>query len=516
MAELLQSLAKYLTDFLVYLAIALVALTGIVKCVLPVRRAGRRLRRGIRSLESSSGDIRPVWQDALFLGKSMQGTWKRFLVNAEQLDARGLNCNIEDYINDDTVIYAVGHAQLAEIVPSLLTSLGILGTFIGLMNGLSGLKLDNAAQTMESIPQLIGGMTFAFTTSIAGVACSLLFNMLNRMAFGSAVRAIDDFNDAFTDLVMQKPLDDSVQLICQQEDQSAMMRRMGSELSARVSEGILSSVEQSLTPVVQNMNQFILGQTQAQIDGVGQIANQFIAQMNRSLGGQFTQLGQTLSTVNKAQAVSQESLERTMAAADQILGGMNQVQQVTERVMQRFESYIGSIEQAQNASGAFLTHGSQVLSGMITASQEQSDFLREMKNAQQNLQKTMQDYAVWSTGVLNTVREQNEGSFTAAGRIAGQMEDSGRHLAEAYASFVQDITSGFSRALGMFDENVHSVLKAMGEKLDEIKGLAGRGGDQAGRYQKETEGCITAMSQLQRALTDLTAAIGKENRGEEK
>ena len=218
--DLSANFAAGITDFFVYLAIALVMITGIVKCVLPVSRSARRLRRGIRLLETSGGEGRPVWQDVLFLGKEIQGPWRRFLVNAEQLDQRGLNCNVEDYINDDTVIYAVGHAQLAEIVPSLLTSLGILGTFIGLMNGLSGLKLDNAAQTMESIPQLIGGMTFAFTTSIAGVTCSLLFNMLNRMAFGSAVRAIDDFNDAFTDLVMQKPLDDSVQLICQQASQS--------------------------------------------------------------------------------------------------------------------------------------------------------------------------------------------------------------------------------------------------------------------------------------------------------
>lgn len=515
MPEIIKNLAENATDFLVYLAIALVALTGIAKCVLPVRRSARRLRRGIHALEVSTGDTRPVWQDALFLGRGLQGAWRRFLVNAEQLDARGLNCNVEDYINDDTVIYSVGHTQLAEVVPNLLTSLGILGTFIGLMRGLSGLDLNDAAKTMESIPQMIGGMTYAFTTSIAGVACSLVFNMLNRTAYGSAVRAIDDFNDAFTDLVMQKPLDDSVQMICQQEDQAAMMRRMGTELSSRVSEGILSSVEQSLTPVAQSMNQFIMGQTQAQIDGVNNIASQFVAQMNRSLNNQFVQLGQTLSAVNQAQHVSFDSLERTMAAADQILNGMAHLQTVTQRVMERFEAYVSTMEQAQDSSGAFLTHGSQVLSGMITASQEQADFLKTLKDSQMELKNTMQEYTVWSTGVLNTVREQNEGSLAAAGKIAGQMEESGKKLAEDYASFVENISTGFSRALGMFDENMHSVLNAMGEKLDALKAANGTGGDQAARYQKETEGCITAVSRLQRALTDMSDALEKEKTGTE-
>ena len=46
MQEILESLAANLTDFFIYLAIALVALIGVFKCVLPVRRVARRLNRG--------------------------------------------------------------------------------------------------------------------------------------------------------------------------------------------------------------------------------------------------------------------------------------------------------------------------------------------------------------------------------------------------------------------------------------------------------------------------------------
>ena len=123
MNELLQNLAADLGNFLVYVAIALVFVIGLMKCVLPVSKAGRRLRRGIHKLEVGAGAVPPVWQDTLFLGKNMQGPWRRFLVNAEQLDARGINCNVEDYVNDDTVIYSVGHAQLADgsvVVPEVL------------------------------------------------------------------------------------------------------------------------------------------------------------------------------------------------------------------------------------------------------------------------------------------------------------------------------------------------------------------------------------------------------------
>ena len=507
MTDIVGSITANLTDFCIYLAIALVALIGIFKCVLPVSRVARRLRRGIHLLETATGEGRPVWQDVLFLGKEIQGPWRRFLVNAEQLDARGLNCNVEDYINDESVIYSVGHAQLADVIPSLLTSLGILGTFIGLMRGLSGLDMSDAAKTMDSIPQMIGGMTFAFMTSIAGISCSLLFNMLNRMANGSATSAIDDFTDAFADLVMQKPLEDNVQMIIQSEDRAALLRHMSADMGARVSEGIVSSVEKSLYPVTQSMNSFIMGQTQAQMDGVANIANQFIAQMHRMLGNQFVQLGQTLSQVNQAQTVSFESLDRTMAAADQILSGMNQLQDVNSRVMERFESYINTMEQAQESGSQFLTHGSSVLSGMLTASEENAAFMDSLKASQQELKASMRDYADWSGRVLNAVQQQADGTMAVTGDMTAKMDESSRRLSETYATFVEDLSGGFSRALGMFDENMHSMVSALNEKLEEIREMDQRPSAQAAKLQKETEGCVAALSRLQRAMTDVSAAL---------
>jgi len=507
MNGIMDRLAANLTDFVIYFAIGLVMLTGLVKCVFPLLRASRQLRRGIHLLETSTGEGRPVWQDVLFLGKELQGAWRRFLVNAEQLDARGLNCNVEDYINDDTVIGGLGHLQLADVVPSLLTSLGILGTFIGLMRGLGGLDMSDAARTMEGIPQLIGGMTFAFMTSIAGISCSLVFNMFNRMAYGSATGAIDDFTDAFADLVMQKPLEDNVQMICQQEDRTVLLRHLSADMGSRVSEGIVSSVERSLAPVAQHMNSFILGQTQSQLEGVANIAGQFVNQMNRMLGNQFVQLGQTLSQVNQAQTVSFEALDRAMKASEDILSGMTQVQDTTQRVMQKFESYIHTLEEAQESSGAFMTHGSQVLSGMMTASQEQTDFMNDLRSAQKDLKASMRDYADWSGRVMQAVQQQADGAMNVTAGMTAQMDQSSKRLAETYATFVDNLSGGFSRAMRLFEDSVHGALEAMNERLDDIRALAGSQPAQSARLEKEAEGCAAALSKLQRAMAAMTAEL---------
>ncbi len=498
MNELLQNLAADLGNFLVYVAIALVFVIGLMKCVLPVSKAGRRLRRGIHKLEVGAGAVPPVWQDTLFLGKNMQGPWRRFLVNAEQLDARGINCNVEDYVNDDTVIYSVGHAQLADAVPGLLTSLGILGTFIGLMQGLGGLDVSDAAKTMESIPEMIGGMTYAFTTSIAGIACSLVFSMLNRMAHGSATRAIDDFNDAFADIVMQKPLETHVQMILQQEDRTALIRHISGDMANRVSEGIVTSVERTLTPVAQQMNQFILGQTQAQLDGVNGIVSNFIEQMNRSLNGQFLQLGKTLSTINQAQSVSYDTINTTMAAADEIMKSLKQVHHVTQQIMTRFDEYVQSMDGQKESNEHFLRHGSEVLSGVLAATNEQADMLENIRSAQKNLQQNLQDYAAWSSKVTGAVNDNTEKTLQLSGTVSREMTESSKKLSESYAAFVDTITGGFATAMARFDENVSSILSAMHEKMAQMQKLS---------LQQETEGCAAALSKLQVAIRDMTETM---------
>ena len=64
-----------------------------------------------------------------------------------------------------------------------------------------------------------------------------------------------------------------------------------------------------------------------------------------------------------------------------------------------------------------------------------------------------------------------------------------------------------SRALGMFDENMHSILGALNEKLEEIREMEQHPSAQTAKLQKETEGCVSALSRLQRAMTDMSAAL---------
>ena len=171
-------------DTLIYIAIVAVLLIALLRCVLPLMMMASKLRRAARVIitESKQNKEKKSWNDLRFLGDRLQGAWGDFLQNAEMRDAHGDSCDVSLYINEDTVIYANYGMRLADLAPGLLTSLGILGTFLGLVMGLSGLNL-NAADTaalLAAMEKLIGGMSTAFLTSTAGEVASIYFNLMNK------------------------------------------------------------------------------------------------------------------------------------------------------------------------------------------------------------------------------------------------------------------------------------------------------------------------------------------------
>ncbi len=294
--DIIASMATGISGTLVYGAIALVTLVGVFKCIYPVLRNGAMLNRAIMKLErSAAGGERPVWREARFLGRALRPEWQRFLLNAGQLDLRGMPCNTQEYINEDTVIYKPGHAQLAELIPSLLTSLGILGTFLGLMAGLTGLDLADAAKTISSIPTLLTGMKFAFATSVAGISCSLAFNMVNRIAVGHAFKALDSFDEAFYELAMPRPLDADVQMILQKQDEGNGLRLAADQISSQMAGAVEMAVSRAVHPLTMSLDNFLQGTTREQSESVRRIVDQFVRQMNVSLGEQFSGLADTIS-----------------------------------------------------------------------------------------------------------------------------------------------------------------------------------------------------------------------------
>ncbi len=60
--------------------------------------------------------------------------------------------------------------RLGNALPAVMVTIGILGTFVGIQFGLWNF---DASDVQSSIPDLLGGLTTAFFTSIVGMLAAL-------------------------------------------------------------------------------------------------------------------------------------------------------------------------------------------------------------------------------------------------------------------------------------------------------------------------------------------------------
>ncbi len=232
------------------------------------------------------------------------------------------SCDIRNFINEEAIESYV-HRGILELVPDLLTSLGILGTFVGLVMGLQEFDPSGYEQMAGSVTPLINGIKVAFITSIYGISLSLAFSFNLRSEFSNLSSLMEEFLDAWY-LHVSPPyeVDSLSRLMEYQRDREDMTQ----ELTGLFVQEMSKSFSQAITPAFEQMNQgierIVSAFTENQERAMTQICETVISQMRSELSDEFAQITQTVSAMEKSHESYTDFMDRSMARMQQTLLSM--------------------------------------------------------------------------------------------------------------------------------------------------------------------------------------------------
>lgn len=155
--------------FLVVMLVIMAVGLGISFSRLLQTRAGlERATNKMRQIAQSGGTMSSITSQGstLFGVPYLDGKYQEYLTFLHKTNSP---TDIGDYIGEYE-INNYTHRRLAEMVPDILTSLGILGTFMGLVLGLRGFNPASYEAMSSSVESLIDGIKVAFVTSIYGLS----------------------------------------------------------------------------------------------------------------------------------------------------------------------------------------------------------------------------------------------------------------------------------------------------------------------------------------------------------
>lgn len=183
--------------FIVFMC--LVVMLGVVFGMMPCMSFHQDFKNARKSLSRiggiTSNDHWLVLQqsEALFRYQPLVRMYKDYMEKANrQYNQNEIISDIDTVINEDAIALRCWHSACQQI-PGTLTGLGLLGTFVGLIVGISNIGFSSVDAALNSVEVLLAGIEVAFYTSVAGVILSILYNLMNKMMWNISIREMELF-----------------------------------------------------------------------------------------------------------------------------------------------------------------------------------------------------------------------------------------------------------------------------------------------------------------------------------
>lgn len=285
---------------------------------------------------------------------------------------------------------AQGRAQaFARSTPTLLTTLGILGTFLGIAIGL----LDFDVRDIEySIPFLLDGLKLAFITSIIGILLATCLRLVLVLGSEQDPDEADDTPRAEQGSQNAEVL--ALLIKAQQESTQAQLeatRQLDARL-ARLDEHLLQTLEHQHRQLLEAMNGFAhqlseMGSRQL-IKALETAIQDFNTRLSAEFGANFRRLDESVGKLLQWQDQYRTHMEGLGAQLDQAIGAVNSSRATLEALTEQALRISSHVEEQQDIMGS-LRRETMELEALLGGIAELRDRAREAFPAMDNRLKAM-------------------------------------------------------------------------------------------------------------------------------
>lgn len=410
--------------------------------------ASDEIDRTFGGLDAVGGEVHSIPRE-LFGNEVLDAKYGEFLAFVKKSQS-GL-ADIEDYVNEEEVDAMIGK-RLIEIIPDVLTSLGILGTFIGLVVGLKNFEPSNYEAMTMSVSSLVDGIKVAFLTSIYGISFSLVFSYGTKAAYASVMESLRKFLDKFHSMVIPSAEAETRNIMVNyQEEQTAAITKMTEQFS----EHLANSFEKVITPSFRKMNTSmdVLTETMAkgQEEMMTGLLDDFLSKMNNSFNMQFENFNIALEEMTKAQ---KHMIEQTKELYDQVSKDLHTSFDREDANMRGLVREMGAMQKEYMTSAQQTIDNNQKYSEVLDNNYRQ--VIAYMQDAEQNSAKfwvacnqAMQKY-------VSAASVSVEG-FAAASQHNSNLYEANERLVESYNERMQEFVQ-YQKLTAKTMEQVQNLL----------------------------------------------------------
>ncbi|MGL5235144.1 MAG: hypothetical protein ACRC8Z_10385 [Empedobacter falsenii] len=427
-----------------------------------------------------------------------------------------------------------------DLIPSMFTTIGILGTFGGIAYGLWFFNPDDIE---NSIPTLLNGLKTAFFASIAGIACSIVFSKLisfikyknEKNVLSDETNALNKLNEIISELRKDfssiddngntiKPGNVLRDLYKESQKQSNALQTFSSELVMNISAGFEQILNNPAEGVVAELKLLkseieILGNKLK--DPATDMTQGIVKELQESMGRMVEEFKTSMSGDTKNEM---EHLAKLLGQAGSSLTDFPiKLQNMTDNLNQNFR---GLQEVVQQISKQTLSQSEESTNQMKKQVEDMSEILRnkvgDLQTGQQsllteqsrNLQVSENLLSAFNTSIekMNGLSAEVNGSISKLNQAQTELEK----IVSTFRNVSQEINTSssrfgesqneFSKHSNQFLQNNSNTITEIQKSLETAKGVSA---DYAQKFEIIEKGLQDIFGKITIGLQDYQNTVSE-------
>ena len=379
-----------------------------------------------------------IESENLFRHPYLNRKWKQYLETLQNSPERIHQKEVSQYFDEEDILHQNVSVRFLEIAPGILTSLGIVGTFFGILDATGKIMLNGTYNDLKSsLATVISGFSTSFILSSFGVISAIVVNLLYRAHLKKTINRIRDFIGFFHDRISVTSEKEASILMA--ESITLFMNRF----PVLISDGLSLTMRPTLDSMQDTLNDYVKIMTEKQSTALERLIDKFVSTMDASLGEKFVTLRETLKDIDRFKDISASTLSESLVQFTQFSDSMKRYHEITTRQSTVVEKQLEGI-----------LSSNQNMEGMVDVLQRNAG---SMTTLVENLRAIETSLDAMSTDLktLQAVFSQKTGEFTES-QVA-RIEGTNAMLDAKIVSFSSEIT----RSTGAYAEKLAEPLHAM-------------------------------------------------------
>jgi ElaB/YqjD/DUF883 family membrane-anchored ribosome-binding protein len=429
-----------------------------------------------------------------------------------------------EFINAESLIEHHLNVYWYQSLPTVLTGLGLVGTFMAILLGLNALQVDPVSGQVDHIGDFINSLSGKFTSSIVGLASAMVFLTIEKYHLGAlnnkCIKIEQQLDRLFPQRVTEEILADMLKHL---EEQSNNFRHFGSELSDHMKQ----SFQESIVPVMERLADAIDQMLQSAenlqkqkeesaASVIQEIAANFKSALNEHAGAEINKLAECLketsnfadhmnSKVGALLTHSEQLLtsqqEQSVAHTEALNESVNKMLERVDDMGKTFTSLAANFEETNNA---FISSIRASVSDMLLKNREWSENFHEKFSESLGQQGEFNDELQRKIGAsIDASLSRLKSSFEEHLQTANQSIESVIQKLQDWAKSTSEELVGYA---GVLSTQAGTLTEA-GQSIKE----ASSGLEDSFRQQKsflvEVAAVGSSLTNASQSLTSSTASL---------